>query len=103
MEQDFYTGRLRRHGIAVIVPDEPDRTAVHDVIYDELVQGVIAPASKRRYLQIIDGLVERGARGVIAGCTEIELLVRPEDVPVPYFPTAAIHAQAATRFALEQD
>jgi aspartate racemase len=103
MEQDFYTGRLRRHGIAVLVPDEPDRTAVHDVIYDELVQGVIAPASKRRYLQIIDGLVERGARGVIAGCTEIELLVRPEDVPVPYFPTAAIHAQAATRFALEQD
>lgn len=103
MEQDFYTGRLRRHGIAVLVPDEPDRTAVHDVIYDELVQGVIAPASKRRYLQIIDGLVERGAQGVIAGCTEIELLVRPEDVPVPYFPTTAIHAQAATRFALEQD
>src|SRR5690606_15443139 len=59
MEQDFYRGRLEGHGLEVLVPDEPDRTVVHDVIYDELVQGVVAPASKAQYLAIIDRLVAR--------------------------------------------
>lgn len=100
MEQDFYRGRLEGHGLEVLVPDEPDRTVVHDVIYDELVQGVVAPASKAQYLAIIDRLVARGAEGVIAGCTEIELLVGPDDVTVPYFPTARLHAEAAVAAAL---
>ena len=101
MEQDFYVGRLRRLGHTVLVPDEPDRTVVHDVIYDELVQGIISADSRQRYLEVIDRLVTRGAQGVIAGCTEIELLVRPDDVAVPYFPTARLHAEAAAEFALE--
>ena len=100
MEEDFYRARLERHGLAVIVPDERDRTTVHEVIYDELVQGVVSPVSQAAYLDIIERLVRRGAQGVIAGCTEIELLVGPDDVEVPYFPTTALHAQAAARWAL---
>ena len=100
MEQDFYRARLEPHGLSVIVPDVPDRTLVHDVIYGELVQGVVSPVSQDAYLHVIDRLVERGAQGVIAGCTEIELLVGPDDVEVPYFPTTALHARAAARWAL---
>ncbi|HZJ47477.1 MAG TPA: aspartate/glutamate racemase family protein, partial [Acidimicrobiia bacterium] len=77
MEQDFYRGRLAGHGLDVLIPDEPDRTFVHDVIFSELVQGRIVAASKQRYLEIIDRLYRRGAEGVMAGCTEIELLVTP--------------------------
>jgi len=100
MEQDFYRGRLASHGLDVLIPDEPDRTFVHDVIFDELVRGRIVDASKREYLAIIDRLFERGAEGVIAGCTEIELLVTPADIDRPYFPTARIHAVAAVDAAL---
>jgi aspartate racemase len=100
MEQDFYRGRLTAHGLEVLVPGGGDRTFIHDVIFNELVQGRIVEESKQRYLQIIDRLHERGAEGVIAGCTEMELLVTPEDVEQPYFPTARIHAEAAVEFAL---
>ncbi len=100
MEQDFYRGRLAEQGLEVLVPDEPDRTFVHDVIFEELVQGRAEPSSKQRYVRIIDRLQERGAEGVIAGCTEIELLVTPDDVEQPYFPTARIHTIAAVDFAL---
>jgi len=100
MEAEFYRARLERQGLNVIVPDEPDRTFVHEVIYDELVQGVISARSKVGYLDVIGRLVERGAAGVIAGCTEIELLVGADDVDVPYFPTTALHARAAARWAL---
>jgi aspartate racemase len=101
MEQDFYRGRLEdRHGLTALVPEEPDRTVVHDVIYAELVRGVIRDESRRAYLAIVDRLIERGAEGIIAGCTEIELLVGPEDVAVPYFPTTRLHALAAVDAAL---
>lgn len=100
MEEDFYKARLIDRGLDVIVPDEPDRTMVHDVIFEELVQGAVRPESKARYLGAIDRLLERGATGVIAGCTEIEALVGPDDVSVAYFPTTALHADAAVAFAL---
>ncbi len=100
MEEDFYRGRLAAHGLEVAIPPEPDRTFVHDVIYHELVRGVIHPASRRRYIDVISALVEAGAEGVIAGCTEIELLVEPGDVDVPYFPTTTLHALAAVDWAL---
>ncbi|MCP4308918.1 MAG: aspartate/glutamate racemase family protein [bacterium] len=103
MEKDFYRGRLEQHGLQVIVPDEPDRTVVHDVIYDELVQGQIVEESRGSYLEIIDRLLQRGAQGVIAGCTEIELLVKPSDVVAPYFPTTQLHAIAVVDAALAQD
>ncbi|NNE96921.1 MAG: aspartate/glutamate racemase family protein [Acidimicrobiales bacterium] len=101
MEQDFYRGRLESHGLIALVPDEPDRTSVHDVIYNELVQGVVSPQSKLTYLEIIGRLLDRGAQGVIAGCTEIELLISPDDVDVPYFPTTRLHAEAAVAAALD--
>jgi len=100
MEQDFYRGRLESHGLDVLIPDEPDRTMIHDVIYEELVQGRIVAESEERYLAAIDTLVQRGAEGVIAGCTEIELLVGAEDLSCPWFPTAELHAEAAAEFAL---
>ncbi len=102
MEHEFYRGRLERHGLDVIVPDEPDRTTIHDVIYDELVRGVVSADSKRKYLAIIATLVAAGAGGVIAGCTEIELLVGPDDVTVAYFPTARLHAEAVVAAALAE-
>ena len=101
MEQPFYADRLRAAGLHVSVPDEPDRTMIHDVIYTELVRGIVSPDSRAQYLAAIDRLVDGGAEGVIAGCTEIELLVGAQDVAVPYFPTAFLHAQAAARFALD--
>ncbi len=100
MEQDFYIDRLATHGIEVLVPDEPDRTRVHDVIFEELVRGEIVDSSRNTYREVIERLVTRGARGVVSGCTEIELLIGQDDVPVPFFATTAIHATAAADFAL---
>ena len=101
MEQDFYKDRLRdRHGLDVLVPGDEDRALVHRVIYDELVQGLVEQASRDAYRNVIGRLVGRGAEAVILGCTEIMLLVRPEDSPVPLFDTTAIHAEAAVERAL---
>ena len=101
MEQDFYRGRLEsQHGIDVIVPEQAERELVHRVIYDELCLGTIRDASRERYREIIARLVERGAEGIIYGCTEIGLLVSQADSPVPVFDTAQIHAAAAVDFAL---
>ena len=101
MEQNFYRGRLAdAHGLRVEVPPLSDREIVHRVIFDELCRGAIKPASRAEYVRIIGDLAANGAQGVILGCTEIGLLVRPQDVDVPLFDTAAIHAEAAARFAL---
>ena len=102
MEEDFYRGRLNDlHGLTVDVPNAADRGIIHDIIYDELVQGVISDDSRDRYLSVIEALVASGSQGVIAGCTEIELLVSSDDVTVPYFPTTRLHAEAAVEWALD--
>jgi aspartate racemase len=102
MEGEFYRGRLEdRHGLQVVVPDEPDRSAVHEIIYEELVVGVVRESSRRRYREAISHLVERGAQGVVLGCTEIGLLIGPQDVEVPVFDTTRLHAQAAVTLALQ--
>ena len=101
MEQDFYRQRLQdRHGLRVLVPDADDRTRVHDVIYDELCRGVIRDASREAYRHVMDQLVARGAEAIILGCTEISLLVGPQDARVPLFDTTALHASAAVEAAL---
>lgn len=101
MEQPFYRQRLEdRHGIQVLVPDEPDRAEVHRVIYEELCRGVVSEASRQAYRQVISRLVARGAQAVILGCTEIGLLVRADDAEVPLFDTCVLHAQAAAERAL---
>ena len=101
MEQDFYRSRLTdRHGLVVIVPDAADRAIVHRVIYEELCQGDLRAESRAQYREILQRLVETGAEGIILGCTEIALLVGPDDAPVPLFDTTALHARAAAAWAL---
>lgn len=102
MEHPFYKGRLAdQHGLSVIVPNDEDRATVHRIIYEELVAGKVLRASRNAYRAIITRLVEDGAEAVILGCTEIMLLVRPEDSQVPIFDTTAIHVAAAIEMAMD--
>ncbi|MFV0283820.1 MAG: aspartate/glutamate racemase family protein [Castellaniella sp.] len=101
MEQAFYRGRLEeRHGIEVLVPDQADRSLVHRVIYEELCLGRVQETSRQCYRDVMRRLVERGAQGIILGCTEISLLVGEKDACVPLFDATAIHATAAAEMAL---
>jgi aspartate racemase len=95
MEQDFYRDRLAGHGFTVLTPPADDRADVHRIIYDELCLGVVREPSRQTYREVIARLVDRGADGIVLGCTEIELLVRPEDSPVPVLPTTRLHVEAA--------
>ena len=100
MEQDFLRDRLATHGVEARVPPGEDRELVHDVIYDELVLGVVRDASRAAFVDVVERLVAQGAEGVVLGCTEIELLLGPDDVDVPVFATTGLHARAAVDFAL---
>jgi aspartate racemase len=100
MEEPFYRDRLARHGFEVAVPRREQRGLVHRVIFDELVRGVLSPASRDAFTQIIAGLADDGAEAVILGCTEIELLITDKDAAVPVLPSARLHAEAAASFAL---
>jgi aspartate racemase len=100
MEQDFYVGRLRdNHGLQVLVPGEEDRRIVHDVIYGELCVGVVDDCSREQYRRIMAELADRGAKAILLGCTEIDLLVGPQDSPVPVFDTTRLHAERAVELA----
>ncbi|WP_105102232.1 aspartate/glutamate racemase family protein [Microbulbifer pacificus] len=104
MEQDFYKGRLTENfGIEVITPSPEEQALVHDVIYQELCQGIVKAGSKARYLEIIESLHERGAQAVILGCTEIALLVQQIDTDVPLYDTTGIHANRAVAYALSSE
>ena len=101
MEQDFYVGRLTKtHGLEVVLPDEADRAAVHAIIFDELCCGVARSESRERLKAICRDLRGRGAEGVILGCTELGLLLRPGDCSVPIFDTTVLHAEAAAELAM---
>jgi aspartate racemase len=101
MEQEFYRGRLtEKHGLKVLVPDEGDRSIVHNVIFGELCLGQQIESSKAEYLRIIEGLSERGAEAVILGCTEIGMLVNQADTSVELCDTTEIHAAKAVQYAL---
>jgi aspartate racemase len=101
MEESFYRDRLReRHGIDVVVPGEDDRTAVHRIIYDELCMGRVVDASRATFAHTIERLVDRGAEGIVLGCTEISLLVGASDAPVPVCDTTLLHARAAAIHAM---
>ena len=102
MEQDFYAGRLReRHGLEVLVPGDEDRREVHRIIFAELCRGVISQSSRSAYRVVISTLVERGADAIVLGCTEIGLLIGPDDAEVPIFDTTRLHAQRAVDLALQ--
>ncbi|HKX67587.1 MAG TPA: aspartate/glutamate racemase family protein [Intrasporangium sp.] len=100
MEQPFLRDRLESRGLSVIVPEAADRAEVHRIIYDELCVGQISEPSRAVYRDVIRRLVDAGAEGIILGCTEIELLVGPDDSPVPVFPTTRLHVEAAIAAAL---
>jgi len=101
MEMDFYRKRLeKKHGLVVLIPEPDERRTVHGIIYHELAHGVIMDESRKAYLEIMDKLAGRGAEGIILGCTEIPLLVKQPDTPLPLLDTTALHAQAAVDFAL---
>ncbi len=103
MEQLFYKERLaKKHGIEVIIPNAEERELVHNIIYQELCRGVIAPKSKSIYLSIVDRLAKQGAQAVILGCTEIGLLINQDDTKVKLYDTTEIHAEFAVNFALGQ-
>ena len=100
MEQSFYKDRLATHGLEVIVPSPADRIVVHRTIYEELCLGVVREESREAHRAIIGRLVADGAEGVVLGCTELELLVRSDDSPVPVFQTTRLHAAAGVKRAL---
>lgn len=101
MSGAFYAERFADHGIDVLVSDADSRTTVDNIIFDELVHGEIRDESRMEYLEIIDDLVDRGAEGIVLGCTEIELLVEQSDRPdVPLFDTTALHVDRAVAYAL---
>ncbi len=103
MEQDFYVERLRsRYGLDVLTPSAADRATVHRIIYDELCLGQIRPESRQQYQAIIGRLAAAGAGAIILGCTEIDLLIKQADSPLPLFDTTRLHALAAVDFALER-
>jgi aspartate racemase len=101
MEENFYVGRLsQRFGLRVLIPEAAEREMIHRVIYDELVLGEIKTESKAQYLAAIEHLIDRGAQGIILGCTEIGLLIQAGDCRAPIFDTTRLHAQAAVAWAL---
>lgn len=100
MEEAFYRDRMRTNGVETSVPDADDRRLINEVIYHELVIGVVRDESRAEFRRIIQALADAGAQGVVLGCTEIELLVHQSDSPIPLFASTALHAQAAVDFAL---
>lgn len=100
MQQDFYKEKLIEARIDVLIPDDNDMEFINYVIYDELCLGVISDDSKIKLLRIIDKLADRGAKGVVLGCTEIGLLIKQEDTSLPVFDTALIHATKAAMLAI---
>ena len=101
MDKMFYKDVLGNFGIETIIPDETDKDIIHDVIYTELCKGLVIDSSKKKYLEIIARLANKGAEGVILGCTEIPLLIHQEDIKIPVFDTTTIHATEAFNFALK--
>ena len=100
MTEDFYKQRLIDAGLQVLIPETGARAEVHRIIYEELCQGQLLDSSRQYYQQVTENLADKGAKGVILGCTEIGLLIQQADSPIPVFDTTAIHAAAAVDFLL---
>ncbi len=100
MEHGFFTQRLSDFGIQTLIPEQEDRDLIHTSIFEELSRGIYTESTRQTYFQIIDTLKRKGAEGIIFGCSEIALLIKPEECPLPVFDTTLIHARAAVDFAL---
>ena len=101
MEKDFYIKRLSDAGIKSIVPEKPERIFIHEAIMKEFLKEIFTEETKKKFLEIINDLEKKGARGIVLGCTEIPLLIKQEDTHLPVFNTLQIHAQAAVDFAIK--
>ena len=102
MEMNFFKKHLAARRIEAIIPGDAGRAFVHTTIFDELGKGVFREDTKARYLELIRVLESKGAQGIVLGCTEIPLLIKPSDCPLPLFDTVAIHAEAGVDFALKE-
>lgn len=101
MELDFFTDKLKAKGIETIIPEsQDDKDFIHTTIFEELGRGLVMAETKKRYLEIANELIKNGAEGIILGCTEIPLVIKPEDLSVPIFDTALIHSNAVVEFQL---
>lgn len=101
MEQNFYKDRIvNKHQIDVLIPDKAERDIIHDIIYRELVMGLVRKDSEKIFIEIINRLALDGAQGVILGCTEIPMLVNNSNSPIPVFDTTFLHVQMAVNDAL---
>jgi aspartate racemase len=100
MEQNFFKNKLSDKQIEVLIPGAEDRQFIHDAVFDEMGQGIFAMETKKRFINIINNLIEQGAEGVILGCTEFPHLIKQEDCGVPLFDTTVIHTNAVVKFAL---
>lgn len=100
MEQEFFRDKLAAKGIEVVIPNDQDRDLIHYTIFEELGRKVLKPTTKQFYLDVMDKLAAQGAEGIIMGCTEIPLLISPDDTQIPLFDTTRIHSDAAVAFAL---
>lgn len=104
MEEDFYRGRLMAdHGLRVITPAADDRQLVDRIIFAELCRGIVKTESRTHYLRVMAEMVKEGAEAIIAGCTEIGMLVSQKESTIPLFDTTIIHVDQAIRLALEND
>ncbi|MCC3144919.1 aspartate/glutamate racemase family protein [Halanaerobium sp. Z-7514] len=102
MEEDFYKKRLKaKYQLDVLIPEAEEREIIHQVIYKELISGIIRAESREKFKKIIEALRSQGAEGVVLGCTEIPLLIKDEDLSIPVFSTSELHAQKAVEFALK--
>ncbi len=102
MELGFYQQELEKFGVSTIIPGDADRQYIHDAIYNEMGKNIFLASTKERFIAIIQTLEKQGAEGVILGCTEIPLLIKQHDSPIPVFDTTQIHAAAAVAFALDE-
>ncbi|MDC3423156.1 aspartate/glutamate racemase family protein [Aquibacillus sp. 3ASR75-11] len=100
MEEDFYHDRLNKHGVKVITPNNENRSELNRIIFDELCKGIFVDDSKEKIIKMLQSLKEQGAEGIVLGCTEIPLIIKDEDSPLPIFNTLEIHVQTAVNLAL---
>jgi aspartate racemase len=100
MRMPFYRDRMAKFGVTTLAPEEPDLTAIHELVYDDLANGIVTDAGRELAKRVTSGILERGAQGVVAGCTEIPMVMTADDVDVPYFDALALHARAAVEFSL---
>ncbi len=99
MEQTFYKDKLHNYGITTLIPDAGNRQFIHSSILDGMGNDIFKEDTRQRYLTIINELIQSGAEAIILGCTEIPILVKQKDCPVPLFDTRLIHASAVVNFA----